>query len=620
MNSASARHFRAHHNEKTTRRTLIGLAALGLALTPSLGRAASVYVESSMVKVQPSASPKANSTASVSAARNEFASFQIVIRADATPIANVRATAGDLSGPGTLPAKAFALYRESLMNVTSPSGTIGKAGVYPDALIPATDEIDGQPRAAFPLAVPAGESRALWVDLLVPADAVPGVYHGSIQVTGDGLSASVPVALEVYDFTLPSTPSLSTAFLIFAGNVCRAHTGSSECANPQAAVALVNKYQALALDHRITLSNVFLQRSQGSDWSAFDQAYRPFLDGTAPTRLPGARMTSAQYTWEKTVESYRSFAQHFREKGWFDRLFDYSADEPPYGAQWSDIPTRHDLVKQADPGLKILVTTNIDLANQNGAAGDIDILVPIINHLESTVAPYDGDQRPKYDSFLSTGKKLWTYQSCMSHGCSFGGAEPGASWPSYMIDVPGVRNRLMQWADFKEKVSGELYYETAGAFGGDPWSNQYVFSGNGDGTLFYPGTPASIGGSSDVPVASIRLKLIRQGVQDFEYLTLVSKLGDRGLADQVVREVLPDAYDADQSDPAPIEAARAKLAKRILELGGGAAGKPGSGISQGTADEPAPAGSGCSVAGAPLAVLPALLGLGALLRRRGAGP
>ncbi len=569
-----------------------------------------------MVKVQPSAAPGSAASASVAAARNEFAAFQVALHADGAPLANVRASASDLSGPGTIPASAFSLYREGLITATQPSGTIGQAGTYPDALIPVTDEIDGQARSAFPMTIPAGESRAVWVDLLVPDGAAPGVYRGSIHVTGDGLDASVPVQVEVYNFTLPSTPSLTTAFLVYSGAVCQAHTGSQDCGGQQAAAALVAKYERLALDHRLTLPNVFVQTAPGGDWSAFDGLYGPFLDGTAQTRLVGARMTSAQYTWDKTVTGYQTFAQHFRQRGWFDRVYDYSADEPPYGSQWSDIPARHDLVKAADPGLRTLVTTNVDLANQNGVASDIDIMVPIVNQMDSTVAPYQGDQRPKYDALVAQGKTLWMYQSCMSHGCSFGGAEPGASWPSYMIDVPGVRNRLMQWADFREKMSGELYYETAETFAGDPWNDQYEFSGNGDGTLFYPGKPSVVGGTTDVPIASIRLKLIRQGVQDFEYLTLVSKLGDPGFADSVAKGVLPDAFSAGQSDPAPIESARAQLAQRILELGGGTSGKPGSSAAAMTSTGASSSG-GCSTSGEALGAVPLLSSFaGAALRRR----
>ena len=58
-----------------------------------------------------------------------------------------------------------------------------------------------------------------------------------------------------------------------------------------------------------------------------------------------------------------------------------------------------------------------------------------------------------------------------------------------MIDASAVRNRSMEWISFLEDATGELYWESAFAFNHDAWANQWDFSGNGDGTLFYPGRP-----------------------------------------------------------------------------------------------------------------------------------
>jgi hypothetical protein len=161
----------------------------------------------------------------------------------------------------------------------------------------------------------------------------------------------------------------------------------------------------------------------------------------------------------------------------------------------------------------------------------------------------------------------------MSHGC--GGTvdmgSPTASdqyytgWPSYMIDASAVRNRAMQWLAFRYDVSGELYYETTQAYGGDPWTDQYLFSGNGDGTLFYPGTPARIGGTTHVPVASIRLKMIREGMEDYEYLRLLADAGDPALAREIADGLFPNAYTTD-APPAALLAARARIAARLVAL------------------------------------------------------
>ena len=163
---------------------------------------------------------------------------------------------------------------------------------------------------------------------------------------------------------------------------------------------------------------------------------------------------------------------------------------------------------------------------------------------------------------------MWTYQSCMSHGCG-GTVNMGSpsdqdryftGWPSYMIDASAVRNRAMEWLSFRYRVTGELYYETALAFGGDPWNDQWDFSGNGDGTLFYPGTPARSAGRTDVPIASIRLKMLREGMEDYEYLRRLSDAGDPTLAHAIADALFPHAYETEVA-PERLMEARERIAR-----------------------------------------------------------
>lgn len=110
----------------------------------------------------------------------------------------------------------------------------------------------------------------------------------------------------------------------------------------------------------------------------------------------------------------------------------------------------------------------------------------------------------------------------------------------------------MPWLAYKNQVTGMLYYDTlqaftnftdaGGATGGNPWVSQYLFGGNGDGTLFYPGTPAKAGGTTDIPVASLRLKMIREGLEDYEYM---KKLGSNRLAwtKAQIASVFPNAWE-----------------------------------------------------------------------------
>lgn len=561
------------------------------------------YYESATVKIQPSREVPdlPAGTIAIMAARNEFEPFQVAIHGGQSGIQNVTAMVSDLIGPdgALISAQNLWLYRVDLLDVTTPSGSIGATGTWPDPLVPARDEILGEARRAFPFDVAAGVTRAIWGEVLVPEDAPAGDYSGSLWIEGEKFAAELPIELTVHGFSLPSTPTLTTAFLAWLPNICLAHTGDATCGGWDGAANLAARYARLALDHRITLSNVWVGRDHTQDWDAFDAHFGPLLDGTAPTRLSGARMTSAQITGQRTVAKFHSWTEHFRDKGWFSRLYDYTADEPPYGSTFEEIPARAQLAKDADGELAVLVTTNHANAESHGLLDLLDIIAPVVNHIDT---PEGGDQRPSYDDFLQSGGRLWLYQSCMSHGCSFGSPTPGVAWPSYMVDVSAARNRLMQWVLWRYRIAGELYYETALAFSADPWSSVYQYSGNGDGTLFYPGVPARIGGEGHVPVASIRLKMIREGIEDYEYLHLLDTLGARDFAEGVAAQLMPSAYAA-HDDAGRIEQARRQLAEKIEALTAeadpgveddGGAGTTPSQDAGGTEDAPKPGDDSCA--------------------------
>jgi hypothetical protein len=96
----------------------------------------------------------------------------------------------------------------------------------------------------------------------------------------------------------------------------------------------------------------------------------------------------------------------------------------------------------------------------------------------------------------------------------------------------------------------------------DPWLGAWRFHGNGDGTLFYPGLPTRIGGTREVPVESLRLKHLRDGMEDYEYLKLARSLGLESDAQRFARSLAPEAYSIARS-PLAWERARERLALRI---------------------------------------------------------
>jgi hypothetical protein len=202
-------------------------------------------------------------------------------------------------------------------------------------------------------------------------------------------------------------------------------------------------------------------------------------------------------------------------------------------------------------------------------------ILPDAARMEAT-APAGERERRGAGAVPGRGPKegrRWWYQSCLSHGCDGVGDGWFTGWPSLVIDAPPVAHRVLEWSAFRNRIDGELYFNTVEAYvdakgaAGDPWRDQHRHGGNGDGTLLYPGTPARIGGRTDIPVESVRLKRLRDGIEDHEYLALYAARAGFAVADALAARVAEHAWRFDR-DPAHLLAVRAELARRLDALAG----------------------------------------------------
>jgi Domain of unknown function (DUF4091) len=535
-------------------------------------------------KIRPFSSRPQNAAQEVKiqAARNEFEPFQLVLRAESQNIDSVDISVTDLRGSrGVISSdKYISIYMERYLNLTVPSSLTGGTGEWPDPLVPRVDRYTRQNRNAFPFTLISGRSQPVWIDVYVPPSTPPGSYRGEISVLIGGKSQlKIPLNLEVWNFELPSTSSLVTTFGFSGNSAIRTHYG--RYTSDKDVRELTYLYQKAALWHRISMDSnagVAPQVAVGNEgvkvrWDAYDSVIGPFMDGfvfSTDQPLYGAKATSVAIrtpqllaTEEQRIQFWRQTAEHFRKKGWFDRLFHYVWDEP----KPKDYPAMITLgrtVRRADPAVKNLVTAPLDPAWSDF----IDIWTPAINCFERK--PKHSDfcnpmvERSAYDSEIAKGKRLWWYQACGSHGCFIVGGDYFRGWPDYMIDDTPVQNRIMEWLTWKYHIQGELYFATNESYASkqDPWKDVHLFGGNGDGTMFYPGRPDIIGGTTHIPIESIRLKLIREGLEDYEYLVLLTKLAGYDTVADAVNGFIRKTWDFTQ-DPMSLYAVREWMGREI---------------------------------------------------------
>jgi hypothetical protein len=564
--------------------------------------------------------PGGAAVAALAAAAGEQESFQIAVEGGREGIEGVGVVAGELDGPGEakIPAAAISVYREDYYEVAfepdgpdadsdadrAPSDGEGEPGLWPDALIPERDAFYGEDRSAFPYDVAPRERLVAWVDVSVPPGQRPGLYRGEVAVSEGGEQlGSVPLELRVRGFELPATSSLPSAFGLDSEALCVAHTGRS--CDPESADAwlLAGLYERAALDNRTTLSAPYPSGpsrppAPGAERDGFEEHILPLAKRMTAFSAYGVSYGSAP---EEPVDfgcaraepdclgQWRRLA---KRHGFADRFFLYLCDEPGY-EEWIwalCAEGANNATASGWPRVPRLVTAAIQEAEALGAADIANTLAVPIEKLAAKEGDLAGNQRPAYDEFLSTtGKELWLYTACGSFGCDDDQGPAWDGWAGYAIDQPASQARAVSWLAFLYDARGELYYNTTIALA-EAWQDQYRFGGNGDGTLFYPGLPdgapvdgdpgdeieigaaPAIGGEHAIPIESIRLKRIRDGREDYEYLRHAAAAAGAAEAFAVAAglfggtepaAVLDSATHAATFSQAEVDRARCELARLI---------------------------------------------------------
>lgn len=594
-------------------RTLAAIALVtGIAAvpcTPTPARAAppvDVSVVELSHSVRPTGAVTGGDAIQLAAARNEFEAAQVVVspRGDVLR-ALTAAVAAPLSGPAgaTIPLTEITVSRSAVVVASNQSDNDGTTGEFHDPLIPAVDPYYGETRNAFPYDAPADRNTVVVVDVHVPAAAPAGRYAGSVVLTADGWTRTVPIELDVADAVLPSTSNLRSLFILDWTQPCKAHTGDANCSGDQAERwGLHALYTRAALEHRITLANASPQwitddpAPAGVQRQLFEQQMLPLIDGThtstagatRPPRLLGSRLTTVtalgstfagQACVGACLAAWRDLAN---ADGFADRFVYYACDEPhTSSARWANCAQQFAQRDAIWPQVPNLVTTPIQRAQEYDGYGtididDLDILVPTITDVHGKPGNYfPGENRSLYDAFVAQApqKQMWVYWACDTHACGTAGGATHPlydGWPDMMVDQPGEFSRAIGWMPVRYRATGLLYwnvaYQLASAWAPD---GLWYESGNGDGTLFYPGTPARIGGTHDIPIDSLRLLRIRDGIEDADLAILARDAGRDAEVDVLAREMMPTAWDMSRfTTPGAIDSAH----RQLLALAAGSGG------------------------------------------------
>jgi hypothetical protein len=216
------------------------------------------------------------------------------------------------------------------------------------------------------------------------------------------------------------------------------------------------------------------------------------------------------------MDWYRSAAIALRAEGLLDDAYVYAWDEPRPGLP--RVERILGALRAAAPDLRRLLALDEapDPVEHASWLRDADILCLRITAWDPGLAR----------TYRSLGKELWLYV-----------ATPSPPRPALVVDYPAMAHRILPWMCRKLGASGLLFW-SVNFWRVDPWkdTNDFVDDQNLAGTLYYPGAQG--------PVPSIRLEVLRDGIEDHDYLSLLDELVARARARGLRDGVLLDEAEA----------------------------------------------------------------------------
>jgi hypothetical protein len=523
----------------------------------------------------------------IAGAGNQHVAFQVVIT---TPVPEgYKPKAADgffveasdlISQQGKIiPKKRISLYLEHYILLYGKSSPVGATGYWPDALAPL--KVPFSMQAQYEVV----GSRPVWIEVAIPSGAQAGTYQGTVTVTQNGrLIERLNLEVKVYGFSLPDKTHLVTYMNISRGGLAHFY---HQPASSEEIDQLTQTYYKFLYDHRMEpwfndqLQPAIIVHNEQVTVQFNDERYRYYMDSLHTNRVllnsfPSElkeQISSKEFSpaFKQIVSSYLSqVASYFKRNGWEDRLvFNSPIDEPNTKADYDNTRSWAELVHQAAPGIPFLATKSPVTSQEHSGWGTLRGYVNNFS-IHGNALNDPAVKQAIIEEQAKGGEMTW-YISC----------DQTYPQPNYFIDAPALDPVMIPWITARYHMNGILYWalnywsETA-----NPWldavtfhsgflcSNGYVL--NGEGSLLYPGDYTKrYTGQPDVdgPVSSIRFELLREGIEDYEYIWMLNHLGAKDFAEEQIKNLVIDVRTFSRNLE-ELYLTRKAMAQRLEKLAG----------------------------------------------------
>jgi len=534
-------------------------------------------------------------TVKIFGARNEIIAFQLIVEADPDGIAKLQVKlpqltqkngkakityAAPVSDPANYAGRPIQIFSVNYMNVEvashaewvykagSPAAPKDPTGWKPVQLIPENARAG---LGGFPLRVVGNQNQSVWIEIYTDRNLPAGIYSGTITVDADGRKQTIPIELELFDFSLPDENSMH-AMVYYESLQPKLYQGRD----------LDSEYHRFAHRQRIELVHAYdinsatlaAGRFDGSDFTKAKGYEGPGL-GVGNQIIPRTFYGPGK-TFDERAAAWReadSWITFLSAKFPHAITFLYLPDEPGRSEYNYIRQLAENLHSNPGPGKALATFVTKHYVKDLDGAIDIWDTGPL------------GYDIKRADEERQHGRKYWIYN----------GGRPAAG--AIVIDAPATDPRATIWACFKHGIDNYFYWhgvhwqhnrQKVGERKQNVWANPITFDNrgqpnkpiddqgyiNGDGVLIYPGEdklhPEQDRGIAG-PISTIQLANFRRGLQDHQYLTLARKLKLDALVNEVLQSVVPRVFS--DSGPAigfseagnDYERARYKLAQAIAK-------------------------------------------------------
>jgi hypothetical protein len=404
----------------------------------------------------------------------------------------------------------------------------------PDALLP----WDGSQRSV------EHTNQPLWVQVTVPYGTAPGTYIGSLVVDSDGTRTTVPISVTVSPVTLPQ-PNQVSGSLLTAFNFSPQSYGAKVTALygvlPTTSIPELfsffasyrlspnnwgygnpNRPSGYTNNRRWWLDKAGEMVAAAGQPSQFASMWIPVSNNRwSPSTYVGEQSPFKPQTWCGYLRSVHGFWQ---QHGWLSSYpYLWGMDEPGL-TRYKIVQKQAAVAHACFAGSHVIVTGRPTAENRflwNGGKDDVDDWVVLASRYygqytnpSQRVSRATQNLQP-INAARHRGKQIWAYTyDAASH-----------STPGFTATEPLSDPRLfVDWTAL-EGITGLLYGQgtTTYTTKGNPLDSNDKEKGSY--VLVYPGRNG--------PIASARLEVIREGIEDWEILNVVRhKHGDaavRGL-------------------------------------------------------------------------------------------